>query len=172
MARVSRDYTGQCPSLQQDTTYTAFLQPETVKEINSAGEHLLTYTYGDDYNRVKSELKQNGNTINTRYYYAGFETDQTGGTTRYIQYINSPAGLVAIIESNNGNHTPHYTYTDHLGSILTVLDAAGNIEADRTGVPAELRCLGQTKGPGELGAASAYSVYFTASVVVQGVYRS
>jgi hypothetical protein len=37
-----------------------------------------------------------------------FETGQTGGATRYIRYIDSPGGLVAIIESDNGNHRLHY----------------------------------------------------------------
>ncbi len=117
------------PTLQQDITYTPFMQAETVEENG----YLLTYSYGTDYNRVKSELKQGGSTLNTRYYFeAGFEKDITGTTTRYIQYISSPAGLAAILESEGSNHTIHYTCTDHLGSILTVTDENGTIEAEQS----------------------------------------
>lgn len=116
---------------QQDITYTAFNQPATIAESN----YLLTYTYGADYNRIKSELKLGSSTVqNTRYYFAGgFEKDVTGTTTRYLQYIAGPAGLVAIVESNGAVHTPHYTYTDHLGSILTVTNSTfSTIEAEQS----------------------------------------
>jgi hypothetical protein len=44
-----------------------------------------------------------------------------------------PAGLVAIVESNGTTHTPHYTYTDHLGSILTVSNSSfTTIEAEQS----------------------------------------
>ncbi len=118
------------PTMQQKITYTAFMQADTVAENN----FLLTYTYGADYSRSKAELKQGSSTIiNTRYYYeGGYERDITGVTTRYIQYISSPAGLIAIIESVDGGHNVHYTYTDHLGSLLTVTDDSGNIEAEQS----------------------------------------
>lgn len=134
VAGVTNPSPSPIPLLTQDITYTAFMQPYTVTENNFQ----LTYTYGADYNRIKSELKQGGNTINTRYYYEaggpshGFEKDITGETTRYIQYISSPAGLIAILESVGGNHNAHYTYTDHLASILTVTNASGTIEAEQS----------------------------------------
>jgi RHS repeat-associated protein len=105
------------PSISQDVTYTAFQQPQKVTE----GEYELNYTYGSDYNRIKSELKQNGSIIRTRYYFIEFEKDNTG---RYIHYINSPVGLIAIVENNN----IHYAYTDHLGSIVAVTNGSGTIE--------------------------------------------
>lgn len=92
----------------------------------------LTYSYGADYERTKSVLKQGINTLNTRYYFAGYEKDVTGSTTRYIPYIAGPVGLLAIMESQGGSHTPHYTYTDHLGSILTVTNSSGTIEAEQS----------------------------------------
>ncbi len=122
------------PLLSQDITYTAFMQPQTIRENNFT----LTYTYGADYNRIRSELRQDGNIVNTRYYFGGgqpvsqFEKDITEGTGRYIQYISGPVGLIAIIESAGGNHHLHYTYTDHLGSILTVTDESGMGEAEQS----------------------------------------
>ncbi|MCE7043819.1 FG-GAP-like repeat-containing protein [Dyadobacter sp. CY312] len=118
------------PLMQQDISYTAFMQPNVITENN----YELTYTYGADYERIKSVTKQGGSVINTRFYFAdGFEKDITAGTTRYIQYIASPAGLAAIVESIGTTHTVHYTYTDHLGSILTVTNSAGTtIEGEQS----------------------------------------
>lgn len=117
------------PLLSQEITYTAFMQPQTISENND----VLTYDYGVDYNRIKSELRQGGSVIRTRYYFeAGFEKDITGGASRYIQYISGPVGLIAIIESVGGNHHKHYTYTDHLASILVATDESGAIEAEQS----------------------------------------
>ena len=123
------------PLPQQDITYTAFMQPEVITEANTAHVPFeLTYTYGADYERIKGVLKQNGSVINTRLYFAGgFEKDViTAGATRYIQYISSPVGLVAIVESQGSSHTVHYTYTDHLGSIVTVTNGSATIEAQQS----------------------------------------
>jgi RHS repeat-associated protein len=109
------------PSIQQEITYTAFQQPGKITE----GQYELNYTYGADYNRIKSELKQNSNTIRTRYYFSDYEKDNTG---KYIQYVSSPVGLIAIVENNS---TIHYTYTDHLGSIVAATNSGGVIEVEQ-----------------------------------------
>lgn len=123
------------PLPQQSISYTAFMQPEVITEANTANVPFeLTYTYGADYERIKGVLKQNGAVINTRYYFSGdFEKDViTAGATRFLQYISSPVGLVAIVESQGSTHTLHYTYTDHLGSIVTVTNASAAIEAQQS----------------------------------------
>lgn len=116
------------PNAGQNINYTAFSQPATVTENG----YELTYTYGADYNRIRSITKQNGNEINRRYYFGEYEKDITGGTTRHLHYISSPAGLVAIVVRENGNDTYYYTYTDHLGSILTVTNSGGGIVAEQS----------------------------------------
>ncbi len=117
------------PLLEQFVSYTPFLQPHVLTENN----YELTYTYGADYERIKGVLKQNNTLLRTRYYTgAGYEKDiVNGGATRDIHYINSPAGLIAIVVRENGNDTYHYVYSDHLGSILTVTDAGGSVEAEQ-----------------------------------------
>lgn len=123
------------PLQQQDISYTAFMQPEVISEANTSNVPFeLTYTYGADYERIKGVLKQNGTVINTRLYFAGgFEKDViAAGATRYLQYISSPAGLVAIVESQGSSHTVHYTYTDHLGSIVTVTNSSAAVEAEQS----------------------------------------
>ncbi len=116
------------PLLQQDIGYTSFMQPQAISE-NGA---LLTYTYGADYERTKSVLTSpSGNA--TRYYFtAGFEKVIISGVERYIHNIISPAGLIAIVEIQGSVQTPHYIYTDHLGSILTITNNSGTVEGEQS----------------------------------------
>ncbi|MGB0929500.1 MAG: FG-GAP-like repeat-containing protein [Chitinophagales bacterium] len=111
----------------QDITYNSFLQPETLSE----GNYDLTYTYGSDDQRRKSVLKQNGSTVNTRYYFGDYEKDITGSTTRHLHYITAGEHLVSIVERINYADTYHYTYTDHLGSILAVTNSSGTVTAEQ-----------------------------------------
>lgn len=112
----------------QNITYTPFAQPATITENN----YELTYVYGSDYNRLRSITQQNGSEINRRYYFGDYEKDLTSGTTRHLHYISSPAGLIAIVVRENGNDTYCYTYTDHLGSILTLTDQNGTVVAEQS----------------------------------------
>ena len=114
--------------LNQDIQYTSYHQPASITE----GIYGLDYTYGDDLQRLKSVVRQNGVVINSRYYLDGFEIDQTAGVTRYIHYVSSPAGLISMIVKENANAPDYYfTYTDHLGSILRVTNGTGIIIADQ-----------------------------------------
>ncbi|KAA0990471.1 FG-GAP-like repeat-containing protein [Dyadobacter aurulentus] len=114
--------------LQQDIIYTAFMQPDVIKENG----YELTYTYGADYERIKSVTKQGSTTINTRTYFSGYEKDVKNNITRYIHYIATPVGLSAIIVTGNGIDSTHYTYTDHLGSIVAVTNNSGVVEAQQS----------------------------------------
>jgi len=109
---------------QQDIVYNSFLQPISIEEA----EYRLEYTYGHHGNRVKSVLKKDGMVIETKYYLGSYEKLVNGTGTHYVQYVDLGGQLVAIIHSQGGSHTPHYTYTDHLGSIVQVTDAAGSME--------------------------------------------
>ncbi len=111
----------------QAITYTAYFQPATIAENN----YLLTYTYGADYQRTKAVLTQAGNTINTRYYFANCEKNITGTTTRWVHYINSGQGLIAIMVLQGTSTSYYYTYTDHLGSILSVTNNTGTVIAEQ-----------------------------------------
>ena len=53
------------------------------------------------------------------------------GVSRELHYIDSPAGLIAIVVRESGSDAYHYVYTDHLGSILTVTNSAGTVEAEQ-----------------------------------------
>ncbi len=112
----------------QNISYTAFLQPNTISEVNN----YLSYTYGDDYQRIKSVFKLAGTVKNTRYYLNGYDADITAGVTRYVHYISGPAGLSSIVVSEAGTDKYYYVYTDHLGSLLTVSDAAAAIVTEQS----------------------------------------
>ena len=118
------------PALQQLISYTPFLQPHTLQENN----YQLTYAYGADYERIKGILTRNSALQRTRYYTGpGYEKDlnAVSGVSRDIHYIDSPAGLIAIVVRENGNDSYHYVYADHLGSLLTLTDGGGNVEAEQ-----------------------------------------
>jgi RHS repeat-associated protein len=104
--------------LQQDISYTGFHQPNVVTENNFN----LTYTYGDDYERIKSVLKQGATTVvNTRYYTNGFEVNiDAGATPQYIHYLGGDGLNVVLVRQNNVNNY-NYVHTDYLGSILKAM---------------------------------------------------
>ncbi|GAA4419283.1 RHS repeat-associated core domain-containing protein [Nibrella viscosa] len=119
---VSNDQ-GVISGQQQQISYTAFMQPQVLTENG----YELTYTYDADYERYKGVLKQNNNVLWTRYYLGDVERHND----KYLHYISSPAGLVAIVVRENGNDSYYYTYTDHLGSILTVSNSSGALVAEQ-----------------------------------------
>jgi len=119
---------GSISPLTQNITYTPFHQPASVTE----GDFELTYAYGPDYQRKKMELKENSSTVRTRIYHGEYEKDVDGSTERHIHYINSPAGLVCMVVKEGTDEEEYfYTYTDHLGSILTVTDDEGTVVAEQ-----------------------------------------
>ncbi len=92
------------------------------------GNFTLDLTYGPDQQRRKTDLKDpsSGNIVSTRIFYPNYEKETTGSDVKEIYYINSPTGLSAMYVIENGNQGNfYYVYSDHLGSILTVTDAAG-----------------------------------------------
>jgi RHS repeat-associated protein len=88
----------------------------------------IQYTYGPDNQRIKSVLKNNGSTIKTKYYSIGYEKEIAGTTERQIHYISSPYGLVAVLIKQGDTTSTYYTETDHLGSIIGLLNSDGTYE--------------------------------------------
>ncbi|MFZ1526144.1 MAG: SpvB/TcaC N-terminal domain-containing protein, partial [Saprospiraceae bacterium] len=115
------------PSQTQNIAYTSYYQPSVITQNNFE----LTYSYAGDDERIKSVLKQNGTIINTRYYFGDYEKDITSGTTRHLHYVSNGSSVIAIVERVGSTDTYHYTYTDYLGSILTVTSSAGVIEHEQ-----------------------------------------
>lgn len=111
----------------QTITYTPFLKTATISENG----YQLAYNYGEDEQRIKSVLTQNGNTLETKYYQGAYEVQTKNGITSEIHFVSAGNGSCAIIVKQGGQVTPYFVYTDYLGSILTLTDINGNIVAEQ-----------------------------------------
>ncbi len=109
----------------QNITYNAWDQPMKITE----GTKELDFWYGADEQRIKSVYKEGSTTKYTRYYLGDFEREISGGVTRDIHYIESPAGTVGIVVKEGSTWNYYHTYTDALGSVLYVYKENGAIEA-------------------------------------------
>jgi len=114
----------------QTISYTPFLKVNQITEGTSP-VNTVTYTYGPDYQRVKSVFKVNNGVKDTKYYFGNYEKQTTTTGTREIHYISGANGLCAIVVKENGVYNYYFTYTDYLGSILTVTDITGAVVAEQ-----------------------------------------
>ena len=60
-----------------------------------------------------------------------YEKQVSSSGTQHIHYIAGGDGLCAIAVRENGQDSYYFTYLDHLGSITTVTDEAGNVVAEQ-----------------------------------------
>jgi RHS repeat-associated protein len=119
---------GSVPILTQNINFSSYERPTRIEENG----FVLNYTYDAGYQRIKGVMTQGGNNLYTHYYFGDYEKTIDNGVTRELHYISSPAGLIAIVERVNNTDNYHYTYTDHLGSILTVTNSNGAIEKEQS----------------------------------------
>lgn len=112
---------------EQTITYTPFSKPATITE----NPYTLAYTYGPDYQRIKSELKVNNVLTETKYYFGSYEKQIGSGFNRDIHYVHGGDGLCAIIVRENGANNFYTVYKDHLGSILTLTHSNGAVAAEQ-----------------------------------------
>lgn len=119
---------------EQLISYTPFLKPSSIGQglFNTGQGTNVTFDYGPDYERLTMQCFQS-RTVENRYYAQDYEEQQIGytGAPRNIHYISGGDGLCAILVKENGVMVPYYTYTDYLGSILTVTDKLGEIVANQ-----------------------------------------
>lgn len=111
----------------QQIGYTPFLKTASISE----GTNGLEFTYGPDYDRVKTIRKQNNAVVETKYFLGNYEKQVAGSTTREIHYVGGGNGLCAMIVRENGVNNFYFTYLDYLGSILTITDINGNKVAEQ-----------------------------------------
>lgn len=115
--------TGYLP-LQQDITYTDFGKVNTITENGNQ----LVITYGQDNQRIKSQLTNNGVPVNTKYYAGLYEVekDANGNTKEYL-YIPTGDGIsIVVVKSPSGTQL-YYIHKDYLGSIVALTNSNGAI---------------------------------------------
>jgi RHS repeat-associated protein len=113
---------------EQQITYTGFLKTAKISE----GPNTLDFTYGPDYERVKTVLKNNNAVQETRAYIGNYEIQiAADGTVRELHYIAGADGVCALLVKQGSTITPYFIYTDHLGSLVTITDAAGAVIAEQ-----------------------------------------
>jgi len=117
------DATSYISTAPQHIDYTEFNKAEKITEDH----YELNITYGPEHFRKKTELKENGQIITTRYYLGNYEKEIAGGVTKEYHYISGPTGLIAVYIIEDGVGKLYYTITDYLGSILVLTDKHGNI---------------------------------------------
>ena len=116
-------------TIQQDIIYTTFNSPSSI--IEGASE--LNLFYGTDQQRRKTQFLDNGSLKYTKYFLGNYEKiiDAVSGDVTEIHYIAGGDGLTAIYVIKNGIGELNYTYTDQLGSIITLTDDVGNIVVEQ-----------------------------------------
>lgn len=111
-------------------TYNEFNRVTEIKESNKK----LSIIYGPNCSKKISKLEINNNPYLTRVYVDEFEIEinEQTGEIRELCYINSPTGIIGVIEKiGNKAESMYYVFTDHLGSWNVIADANGNKIADQ-----------------------------------------
>ena len=116
----------------QDVTYNNFNSPATIEE----GTDHLELIYGPDEQRIKTVLSNNTGITATTYFLGNYELIKAAnGDRTQLHYIAGGDGLAAILKIDpQGDEEMYYTYTDHLGSILTLTDKNRDIVLRQNGV--------------------------------------
>jgi len=120
------NYTDAISENQQNISYTSFHKASEIQE----GDHRLEFQYGPENARKVTRLYDDDNDqlIKTRIYAGNYEKEiLADGTVREYNYISGPAGLIAVYIVENGTGTLYYTVTDHLGSIVQLIDENGTV---------------------------------------------
>lgn len=126
--------------------YNGFDEPEKIVD----DIYTYEYDYGADFERLELNISENNAIIQTRNYYpqVGYETlydlDQNSATFgkkfhTFYEFVGGKTIAIVVKESSGstawtttaGNGF-HYTYTDHLGSILKVTDANGSLVSEQS----------------------------------------
>jgi len=110
----------------QELKYTAFNKVSSVIDTVEGGK-TISYDiyYGLDDQRRKSVYKDSGQVIRTKHYFSDYERINENSSIKNYHYISSPTGLCAIfvIEGSGTEGQLWHTYTDHLGSLVYMVNA-------------------------------------------------
>jgi len=111
------------PTSQLQTQYNVFGK---VSQIRDYGEnnYKMLFDYGPDNERWRTRLYRNTSTLQrTTYYMGDYEEIIEGGTTRRLYYLG---GDVLYKKQTSCPDSIFYLFTDHLGSLITIVDQNGS----------------------------------------------
>jgi RHS repeat-associated protein len=110
----------------QQIDYTSFNKVSRIGEKVGADSLELNFIYGPDRQRWKSLLKENNVVQKTTVFAGDYETITENGVTTQMYYISGGDGLAAIYVRRIGSADKiYYPLTDHLGSIVKLVNGAG-----------------------------------------------
>lgn len=111
--------------IQQSTLETSFNPFGKIQSINLENSTPLemTFTYGPDNERWQTILRKNGNVSRKTYYFGDSEKIVASGRTRSLYYLD---GGAIYVKQTNCPDSIYFTFTDHLGSIVAIVDYNGN----------------------------------------------
>jgi len=121
--------------VEQILTYTAFGKVKTITE----GVQKIEFFYGPDQELTR-EVYSESNVITSIRYRLGRQyeliTDKDNNKIKEVAYIDGFDGLAAAQVKTYAGDTVHvevyYAHTDHLGSILALTNASGNLVERRS----------------------------------------
>ena len=109
----------------QSIGYTAF---DKVKNLTEMGIGSLNILYGIDKERLYQKVISEEGTIKEKYFVGGlYEKEITNGVIKELCYISTPAGTVAIKQTENNNDSWLFLTHDHLGSIHCIMNEDGSL---------------------------------------------
>ena len=134
---------GVVKSLFLTTTNTPFRKPATITDEHKS-DSIKTYHiyYSPDNERIKSVYTCNKENVTT-YYLPDYEVEIANGVTTTRHYIFSPAtGHLAAVNFKQGDKSETYfAETDHLGSVLKLVDSKVHSKYEASYTPFGVRTI-------------------------------
>lgn len=125
------------PTNKLSTEYNSFDKLSYITQYDDNGgiDRTLIYSYGYDHQRILSTESENQIVTKVKRYVGNCEFFYDHGTNRSLTYLSGPLGLFAIYEQKYefGQvvfEQIHYIFTDHLGSITTIVNDKGIVEQE------------------------------------------
>lgn len=118
-------YGNSIPSRTQNITYNGLSRPSSITENNN----VATFTYNNQGNRLKMNVKNNGKDITNHYYFDNkYEIEIGTSATKEFLYLGGDAySANAVYVRQGGTWSVHYLGRDYLGSITHIVNSSGNL---------------------------------------------
>ena len=102
----------------QSVEYNAFGKVCHIED----GDYEMIFVYGPDQERWKSVLLHDGDTVRVTLYAGDYEQVTEGDTVRQFVYGENNT---LCVKEQGGQNQYYYMFTDHLGSIIKIVDNSG-----------------------------------------------